>query len=111
MLSGDFNMIRYSHEKNNTNFHFAEVEAFNECVNDMSLIELSLLDRNFTWSNKRCVPTLEWMDRVFINLIWDELLPNTVLSSLTGTTSDHVPLKIDISNVMLRSKLFWFENY
>jgi hypothetical protein len=40
MLSGDFNMIRYCHEKNNANFRFAEAEAFNQCVNDMSLIEL-----------------------------------------------------------------------
>jgi hypothetical protein len=111
MFSGDFNMIRYCHEKNNANFRFAEAEAFNECVNDMSLIELPPLDRNFTWSNKLPVPTLETLDRVFINLVWDEVLPNTTLSSLTKTTSDHVPLKIDISNVVPRSKLFRFKNY
>jgi hypothetical protein len=111
MLCGDFNMIRYAHEKNNSNFRIAEAEAFNDCINDMCLIEVPLLDRNFTWSNKRSTPTLERLDRVFINLTWDELLPSTILSSLTRTTSDHVPLKIDIATIIPRSNLFRFDNY
>ena len=61
-------MIRYAHEKNNSNFRQAEAEAFNDCINDMCLIELPLLDRRYTWSNKRSAPTLERLDRVFINL-------------------------------------------
>jgi len=48
MLCGDFNMIRYAHEKNNNNFHFSEAESFNDCINDMCLVELPLLDRNYT---------------------------------------------------------------
>lgn len=111
MIAGDFNMIRYSHEKNNANFRFAEAEAFNQCVNDMNFVELPLLDRNYTWSNKRSAPTLERLDRVFINLNWDETLPSTILSSLTRTTSDHVPLRVDVSIAIPKSKLFWFENY
>lgn len=111
MIAGDFNMIRYSHEKNNNSFCFAEAEAFNQCVDDMNLIELPLLDRSYTWSNKRSIPTLERLDRVFINLAWDELLPSTILSSLTRTTFDHVPLRIDVSTVIPKSTLFRFENF
>jgi len=77
----------------------------------MCLIEVPLLDRSFTWSNKRSTPTLERLDRVFINLAWDEKLPNTILSSLTRTTFDHVPLKIDIATSIPKSKIFRFENY
>lgn len=91
MLCGDFNMIRYAHEKNNANFRMAEAKAFNDCINDLCLLEILLLDRNFTWSNKRSSPTLERLDRVFINLCWDELLPGTVLCSLTRTTSTTFP--------------------
>lgn len=104
-------MIYYTHEKNNDNFRLSEAESFNECINDMCLIELPLLDRKYTWSNKRSNPTLERLDRVFINLCWDELLPNTILSSLTRSTSDHVPLKIEISTSVPRAKIFRFENY
>lgn len=111
MLCGDFNMIRFAHEKNNNHFHYAEAESFNDCINEMCLIELPLLDRKFTWSNKRTQPTLERLDRAFINLRWDELLPNTLLSSLTRTTSDHVPLRIDVSTTIPKSKVFCFENF
>lgn len=68
IVGGDFNMIRYAHEKNNDNFRLAEAEAFNDCINSMCLIELPLLDRSYTWSNRRLHPTLERLDRFFINL-------------------------------------------
>lgn len=93
MPCGDFNMIHFAHEKNNDNFRFAEAESFNDCINEMCLIELPLLDR------------------AFINLCWDELLPNTILSSLTRTTSDLVPLRIDISTSIPKAAIFRFENY
>jgi hypothetical protein len=79
LVGGDFNMIRYAHEKNNSNFRASEAEAFNECINEMQLIELPLLDRDFTWSNRRDNPTLERLDRFFVNVSWDEALPNTTL--------------------------------
>jgi hypothetical protein len=111
MLCGDFNMIRYAHEKNNDNFHLAEAESFNKFIDDLCLIELPLIDRSFTWSNRRVIPTLERLDRVFINMNWDEILPNTVLSSLTRSTSDHVPLKIEVSMTIPHASIFRFENY
>jgi len=37
-------------------------------------------------------PTLERLDRAFINLAWNDTLPDTNLSSLTCTTSNQVPL-------------------
>jgi hypothetical protein len=104
-------MIRYAHEKNNPNFHQAEADAFNDSINDLNLIELPLLDRLYTWSNKRSNPTLERLDRAFINLDWDRALPSTLLSSMTRRTSDHVPLKIEISTTIPTSKVFRFENY
>lgn len=111
MLCGDFNMIRYSHEKNNSSFRVHEADAFNDYINDLCLIEIPLLDRSFTWSNKCSTPTLERLDRVFINLTWDEKLPNTILSSLTRTTSDHVPLMIEIATSIPKSRLFRFDNF
>jgi hypothetical protein len=85
--------------------------SFNDCIQDLYLIELPLLDRRFTWTNKRDDPTLERLDRAFINLDWDRVLPSTLLSSMTRRTSDHVPLKIDIATTIPRSNLFWFDNY
>lgn len=103
-------MIRYSHEKNNDNFRRSEAEAFNDAIQDLCLIELPLIDRQYTWSNHRSTPTLERLDRAFINLDWDATRPNSTLSSLTRTTSDHVPLKVQISTSIPKSPLFCFEN-
>lgn len=103
-------MICYSHEKNNSNFKAGEAEAFNDTINELCLIELPHLDRQYTWSNRRESPTLERLDRAFINVAWDSTLPNSILSSLTRTTSDHVPLKIQISTSVPKSSLFQFEN-
>lgn len=41
----------------------------------------------------------------------DELLPNTILSSLTRSTLDHMPLRIDVATAIPKSCLFRFENY
>lgn len=110
LVCGDFNMIRYASEKNNSDFHISEAEAFNDMIHDLCLIELPLLDRSFAWSNKREIPTLERLDRAFINLSWDATLPNTNLSSLTRSTSDHVPLKIEISTSIPKPSTFHFDN-
>jgi hypothetical protein len=37
------------------------------------------------------------------------VLPNSILSSLTRTTSDHVPLKIQISSFVPKSSIFRYE--
>ena len=110
LLLGDFNMICYPHEKNNDNFHQSEVEAFNDCINSMCLIELPLIDRQYTWSNNCSTPTVERLDRAFINLAWDAILPNSIISSLTRRTSDHVPLILNISTHIPKARLFRFEN-
>lgn len=111
MICGDFNVIRYVHEKNNANFRHSEAEAFNDCINDMNLIEPPLTDRSYTWSNMRAEPTLERLDRVFINVEWDNVLPNTILSSFTRSTSNHVPLCINISTTIPHAPIFRFENF
>lgn len=51
LLVGDFNLIRFSHEKNKPNFRLRGANAFNDIINELALIEIPLLDRRFTWSN------------------------------------------------------------
>ncbi|WVZ86073.1 hypothetical protein U9M48_032914 [Paspalum notatum var. saurae] len=110
LICGDFNMIRYAHEKNNGNFRASEAAAFNDVFHALCLLELPLHDRQYTWSNRRDTPTLERLDRALFNLSWDAVLPNTTLSSLTRSTSDHVPLKITINTSVPKSRIFCFEN-
>lgn len=110
LIVGDFNLIRFSHEKNKRSFRQREAGAFNSTINALALIELPLLDRRFTWSNKRASPTLERLDRAFFNLAWNNVFPNTTLSSLPRITSDHVPLILNIQTTVPKTRHFRFES-
>lgn len=109
LIAGDFNLICFPSEKNNTAFRPAEANAFNQTLDNLALIELPLLDRRFTWSNNRASPTLERLDRVFFNLAWADTFPNTSLSSRSRFTSDHVPFLIHVTTSIPRSSFFKFE--
>ncbi|KAF8658077.1 hypothetical protein HU200_059542 [Digitaria exilis] len=110
MIIGDFNLTRSPTDKNKGPFNHSEAHLFNDTINTLALLEIPLVDRAFTWSNKRDNPTLVRLDRCFINLDWDAFFPNTCLTSLTRATSDHVPLLLSASNSILKCASFWFEN-
>lgn len=78
MIIGDFNMTRALSDKNKGSFNHREASQFNEVINRLGLIEIALVDRAYTWSNKRGYPTLVRLDRCLVNLDWD------------GSFSEHV---------------------
>lgn len=110
LLAGDFNLIRDPSEKNNDNFDASRANAFNLAIHDMTLLELPLLDRSFTWSNQREYPVLARLDRAFLNSELDAIAPNTTLTSLSHATSDHTPLLITIDTSIPTTRCFRFEN-
>lgn len=59
IVLGDFNMMREPTNKNNSSFRQSEADLFNATLNSLALIELPLMDRQFTWSSKCDLPTLE----------------------------------------------------
>ena len=111
LLIGDFNITRFPYKRNNNNFRRSEADAFNDTIDQLALLELPLLDREFTWSNKRQAPTLIRLDRVLINLAWDAIFPNSHLTSLTRFISDHVPLLVTVSTSIPSSRIFRFERF
>ena len=109
MVLGDFNLTRCPTNKNTNSFNSLDADHFNDLIISLALIEIPLVDRAFTWSNRRENPTLARLDRCFVNLNWDESFPNTALS-LTRFASDHVPLDTAASTSIPRSVCFRFEN-
>lgn len=81
LLIGDFNLTRSPSDKNNANFNFSLASRFNQTIDALQLIEQPLLDRLFTWTNKRASPTLARLDRAFICTGFGELYPATSLTS------------------------------
>lgn len=68
MLLGDFNLTRFPDDKNTDSFNVADADRFNEVINALGLIEIPLVDRAYTWSNRRDEPTLVRLDRCFVSL-------------------------------------------
>jgi exonuclease III len=110
LVVGDFNLVRDPSDKNTGAFNPVLAESFNDSVRNLSLFELPLLDRLYTWTNKRASPILARLDRAFFNQAWNLALPNSSLGSLPRPTSDHVPLLITASTTIPRSQCFRFEN-
>jgi endonuclease/exonuclease/phosphatase family metal-dependent hydrolase len=109
-LLGDFNLIRTSRDKSNDNFNPSEAACFNDFINLLGLLEIPLLDRQFTWSNMQDPPILARLDRVLVNPEWSFALPDTSLTSSSRPTSDHVPLHLEASSKAPRSNVFRLEN-
>jgi hypothetical protein len=105
LMAGDFNSIRNPQERSIVNMSSNE-HLFNDFIWDLTLQEIPLLDRFFTWSNMQNPPILSKLDRVLLNPQWDSILPNTVISTLPRITSDHYPLKVEISTNIPRPQIF-----
>nr|XP_020185877.1 uncharacterized protein LOC109771591 [Aegilops tauschii subsp. strangulata] len=110
LVLGDFNLIRFPHEKNNDRFDASRAAVFNSLVNSLALHELALSDRLFTWTNRRDPPTLARLDRVFFDHAWDVAFPDSGLSSRPRSTSDHVPLVVEAATRIPSPSRFFFEN-
>ena len=67
IIFDDFNLVRFPDDKNNEAFHATEAAWFNSTIPDLALLEIPLLGRQFTWSNRRDNPTLVRLDRVVVN--------------------------------------------
>ena len=110
VIVGDFNLIRYPFEKNNSNFDRGLAALFNSLIRDMGWFDLPLHDRHFTWTNGQASPVLAWLDRVFFNSDWNSLFPDSSLTSLSRPTSDHHPLLVRASTTIPKPSNFCFEN-
>lgn len=106
----DYNLTRAPVDKNNNYFDQRLADKFNGSINRLALIELPLLDRLYTWSNKRDSPTLARLDRALINNAFATTFPNSTLTSRLGSTSDHVPLILTIPTSIPKSHRLRFEN-
>lgn len=58
------------------------------------------------WSNQQDSPVLVRLDRALANMAWAQKLPDSSLSSVTRTTSDHVSLCLTALSSIPKSSIF-----
>jgi hypothetical protein len=111
VLAGDFNIYRYTHEKNNSNISWAEMEAFNDWINELEQMDIEICNSRYTWTNKRREPTLVKLDRVLVNMHWGLEFYNSECKTLSRPTSDHKPLLLDNNTSLPKSNIFRYDDH
>lgn len=111
IIVGDFNLIRRPEDRNKPGGDVTEMYLFNEAINYLGLIELPLLGRHFTWTNKQLSPLLKRLDWFFTSVSWTGKYPGTLVKPMVMKTSDHWPCVVEINTDVPRSHVFRFENH
>ncbi|XP_020992689.1 uncharacterized protein LOC110278775 [Arachis duranensis] len=107
VLMGDFNAISNQLEKEGGGAKSPfSIETFNSFIDDNFLIDIGMVGRPFTWSNRRRGDELiqERLDRFLVGVDWQQLYPNATVLRLSESGSDHAPLLLDSNLRTERSK-------
>lgn len=110
-ITGDFNMIYQAQDKSNANLDYRWMRRFRRCLDDLSLKEVDLHGRRFTWSNERANPTMVRLDRFFCTVPWDDLFLNCILQVASSSMSDHWPIVLSTNLATPKYHRFRFENF
>jgi hypothetical protein len=95
IVGGDYNILRHSSKKNNTNYDARWSFLFNAVIDDLNLRELKKFGRKFTWPNNLASPTFEKLDRILVTTEWEEKFPLAMVRALTREISYHTPLLLN----------------
>jgi hypothetical protein len=89
------------------------MKKFRRALDASELVELRLLNRWYTWSNRRATPTLVQLDRLFCNHDWSTLFLDVGLQALSSSLSlsDHCLLFLCSQQQQPRKATFKFEQF
>lgn len=91
-MGGDFNILRYAHERNQPNGTQRFSGLFNTLINFHELRGIVMSGGLFTWSNNQEDPTLEKLDRILVSKGWEDIFPHALVKKLPRDVFDHNPL-------------------
>ncbi|EOY03669.1 Uncharacterized protein TCM_018759 [Theobroma cacao] len=92
LLRGDFNTVRFEHEKTGRADVGRSVAAFNEFINNTTLLDLPLTGDKFTWCGFRERWVFSRLDRFLVNVEWLNGSQELVQQCLPSSLSDHCPI-------------------
>ncbi|XP_075080591.1 uncharacterized protein LOC142166074 [Nicotiana tabacum] len=114
---GDFNELLKARDKfGGDNLNTKRSNKLWICLNSCKLVDLGFKGSKYTWSNKRYTNRhdliLERLDRCFSTDEWIEQFPDSIVTHLLRTQSDHCPLLLSLINQSQNkaNKRFKFES-
>jgi exonuclease III len=116
VIGGDFNIIRYSFERNKAGGVQRFSGLFNTLINFHELREIVMSGEAFTWSKNQDDPLLEKLDRILISKDWEDIFPHAMVRKLPREVSDHNPLILSsgqykpLKFIQFNFELSWLNN-
>jgi hypothetical protein len=94
IIGGDFNLLRFRHEKSKGPFNEHWPFLFNAVIDSLDLREVAMTGRQFTWANSLPDPTYEKLDRVLMDTEWEDKYPMVSVRALERIEklSDHASI-------------------
>jgi hypothetical protein len=94
LIRGDFNLLRFRHEKSKGRFYDHWPFMFNAVIDSLDLREVTMIGRQFTWANSLSEQTFEKLDRVLMDANWESKFPLVFVRALERIEglSDHAPI-------------------
>ncbi|XP_022014442.1 uncharacterized protein LOC110913933 [Helianthus annuus] len=113
IMMGDFNEVRDSSERMNSEFFEANAEAFNQFILSAGLVEYNMGGGSFTYISDNGTK-LSKLDRYLVCLGFRERWPNAAVIALEREVSDHRPIVLstvqtDFGHIPFRFFNSWFE--
>ncbi|KAL4201248.1 hypothetical protein AMTRI_Chr02g257750 [Amborella trichopoda] len=108
-LGGNFNVTRWSYERNTSSSIFQEKRDFSDFISRNDLLDIPLKGCQFTWSNHSSSPTLSKLDMFLTSIDWDEKFLKTTSQALPKPASDHCPILLDTNAIHKGPSPFRFE--
>lgn len=109
-MVGDFNVIRFIHEKSRPSNIMHSMRDFNNFINQCDLCDSSLSNAKFMWTDGKENPLLSRLDRFLVSNCWKEVYPHFFQEAFLKIISDHWLIMIDTSKVNYGPIPFCFEN-
>lgn len=108
-LVGDFNVVRWLIDRSGGTHSFPLMNQFNDLLSFLQVQEISLQNRQFTWSSKRPNPSFSKLDRAFVSTDLSLQFPLICLVALEMSASDHAPLLLTCRHNQTTPKEFRLE--
>ena len=109
-IGGDFNVIKFPSEKLGVGRHTGAMQNFSEFIFELGLVDLPLLEGQFTWSNNQDPQAKSRIDRFLVSNDWEEKFSHLSQRALPRFVSDHCPIILECGNFKRGKSYFKFEN-
>jgi hypothetical protein len=108
VVRGDFNLIRFASEKNNSNINQPLMDKVNIFINLHQLQEIRRSGPIFTWTNNQSEPVMVKLDRILMSTNWEAKVPRCFAWRKTRIGSDHCPIILDTGEDAPSGQRFFF---